>query len=459
MSLRWRLALTTFGVALPILVVVAFGYRFIAKRLADDIVVTLVQSRFSLGIQEECDASLAPYRHTLDVSVRRGPFSTQGATRKVNVYFMDLEGHSAVQDAPKIEPDRLSELRESSDIVAFDVEEDGQSLRFVLLQMSGDGACAIALAVAPEIRSTIPPVPIVLVPVILALIAVLVGIAPIVRRARALTHGVREWQQGNTKVPPIDTAGDELGELSRAFQDAANTVEARETDLREFVENVSHDLATPLTVLQGHLASLADKADSEIVRQAMNEAHYLGALLGSLGVTAKFETGSTIDEVIDLRDIALRVVTRHQGLAARLSLSLECAVPDEPVFTSGDITFTEQALTNLVGNALRHNTLGGKVAVVLDVVDTEFSLRVLDDGPGLTQSERERVMLRGERGDGARSRSPEGRGLGLPIVARVAAIHGWGFSLDSNTPRGLVAQLRGSTQKQLLNSTQRRVRE
>jgi signal transduction histidine kinase len=81
----------------------------------------------------------------------------------------------------------------------------------------------------------------------------------------------------------------------------------------------------------------------------------MGSLLGSLGVIAKFEAGPLMDGTIDLTDLTSRVAERHRALAARLRASLECAVPAVPVLARGDLTFAEQAVANLVGNALGHN--------------------------------------------------------------------------------------------------------
>jgi signal transduction histidine kinase len=281
------------------------------------------------------------------------------------------------------------------------------------------------------------------VSIALALVAVVLGIGPIVRRTRALTLAVRRWQGDEAHPMPLDPSLDELGELSRAFRTATESVAARKRDVREFVENVSHDLATPLTVLQGHLTALATNPSAEICREAMNEAQYMSSLLGSLAVIGKFETGAIVGETLDLAELTSRVVARHRSLAARLQVSLECAVPGEPVLARGDVTFAEQAIANLVGNAIRHNQPTGHAAVVLDIDGQEFTLRVLDDGPGLSEAERARLRERGARGDQARSRDPNGRGLGLSIVTRVAAVHGWLFTLAQNQPQGLCAELRG----------------
>jgi signal transduction histidine kinase len=130
-------------------------------------------------------------------------------------------------------------------------------------------------------------------------------------------------------------------------------------------------------------------------------------------------------------------------MAARLGVEIERSVPEGPVLAQGDPTFTERALSNLVDNAVRHNAKGGHVAVVLEIEGDEFTLRVLDDGPGLTAQECERVLERGERGDAARSRGLAGSGLGLSIVVRVAQIQKWRFTLTPGDACGLVAELRG----------------
>jgi two-component system sensor histidine kinase BaeS len=191
------------------------------------------------------------------------------------------------------------------------------------------------------------------------------------------------------------------------------------------------------------LSALAKVHDLEAVRQAMNEAQYLGALLGNLALYAKFEAEAEVETTLDLRDVVSRVVDRHRAMAARLGVEIERSVPEERVLAQGDPTFTERALSNLVDNAVRHNAKGGHVAVVLEIEGDEFTLRVLDDGPGLTEDECERVLLRGERGDAARSRGSAGSGLGLSIIVRVAQIQKWRFTLTPGDACGLVAELRG----------------
>lgn len=440
MTLRWRLFLTTLVVAIHLVVVLVFGYQILARRGTDELHAALIRARFEGRAAESCTPEVA---QRMRLPVRPGgPFADHSVKNAVVVYFLDAQGRGAAE-APRVPREMLDAIARGAEHVGSDERVDGEPVRSLLVPLRHAGACALALVVGPRSVGLLPPLPMVVIPVGMALLAVLIGVGPIVRRTRSLTAAVRRLRVDSQHPLPADAGRDEIGDLFRAFVDATQATAARERDLREFVENVSHDLATPLSVLQAHLSTLAKSGDSEVVRQAMNEAHYLAGLLGSLSVTAKFEAGATVDTEVDLAELTSRVVDRHRALAARLGVSLDCAVPDGQVVVRGDLTFVEQALSNLVANALRHNERGGHAAVVLDVVRDAFSLRVLDDGPGLSEAERESVLRRGVRGDRARSRDPDGHGLGLSIVARVAAIHRWTFSLEPHEPRGLVAELRG----------------
>jgi len=100
----------------------------------------------------------------------------------------------------------------------------------------------------------------------------------------------------------------------------------------------------------------------------------------------------------------------------------------------------ERAVGNLVHNAVRHNRRQGHVAVVLETREDGFELRVLDDGPGLTPEQVERVLGRGAAGENSRSRS--GHGLGLSITARAARLHGLTLEFRHPEQGGLEVVLR-----------------
>ena len=119
-------------------------------------------------------------------------------------------------------------------------------------------------------------------------------------------------------------------------------------------------------------------------------------------------------------------------------------MPDGPVSVEADVTLVEQAVSNLVYNAIRHNREGGHVAVVLEAEAPGFAIDVLDDGPGVEPDALARLTERGFVGQGSRNRDSAGEGLGLHIVARVAARHGWALSVENRPEGGLRARLTGA---------------
>jgi signal transduction histidine kinase len=229
-------------------------------------------------------------------------------------------------------------------------------------------------------------------------------------------------------------------------------VEEREAALRSFVANTTHDVMIPLTVLQGHIAHLRRGAEGGAVDErrlgaAAEEAHYIGSLLQNLSAAAKLEAAPGLVErhPVDLSALVERVVERHRPIAAASGVTLGHAVPEETVWCEGDLTLLEQAVGNVVHNAIRHNRPGGQVAVVLDEVGGDrFRLRVADDGPGVPSELHARLGERRFRTDEARQRHPEGLGLGLSIARDVAGRHAFALTFAANEPAGLVVELAGT---------------
>jgi signal transduction histidine kinase len=149
-----------------------------------------------------------------------------------------------------------------------------------------------------------------------------------------------------------------------------------------------------------------------------------------------------------------RVVGRHRPIARQHDVSIDAAIPDHPVQTRADVTLLEQAVSNVVYNAVRHNRAGGHVAVLLlerandasrpdAPAQARFCVRVLDDGPGVAPELLAHLAERGFRSERARSRSPEGHGLGLHITKRVLDAHGMQLRFSTPESGGLSAEIEG----------------
>ncbi len=339
----------------------------------------------------------------------------------------------------------------------------GQVVRVAARMPWGEGPCAIVLAIRPGFEpgwfarhqwtSALA--------LVFGLSAVVfLAAGPIAARVRRLTAEVQRSAADRYAEPATVTGRDEITQLARAFNEAREqlrdqfeTVEDRERALREFVGNTTHDVMIPMTVLQGHLAALRDasgRPDPALLHDAMEEVQYMTSLLQNLGATAKLEVGERSLErtEVDLGALVGRVASRHAPLARQKGLGLEFSVPDDPVRTAADLTLLEQAVSNLVHNAVRYGHADGHVAILLDERHGRFRLRVVDDGPGIEPAQLERLQRRAYRGGEARTRYPEGQGLGLHIALEVARRHGLELVLQASEYGGLEARLEGPLHEQ-----------
>lgn len=325
------------------------------------------------------------------------------------------------------------------------------TVRVLLRMPGGDETCAYVLArgtTEPWLGGVLPPTHLWLLPLVTVVAVMLLAVGPVVRRLRALTVAVRRSaDSAYARGVPIE-GSDELTELAEAFDHAAAEVRGqlaetrrREETLREYIANTRHDLMIPLTVLQGHLAELAARAPDPAVGHAIDEAHYIGALVADLAATARLDARPAIERhPVELASLVERVVARHRPVARSRGVALDHAT--EALTVEGDVTLIEQAVGNLVYNAIRYNRAGGHVAVVLEGRGAGFVISVIDDGPG-DPAEIAQLVARGARGDAARTRAPEGSGLGLHIAARVAEAHGFALRFLPSAYGGVRVELVG----------------
>ena len=475
MKLRTRLAWTALAAALPVVAATAWMRARFEWRNAEQGLVEFAIDRMENGGREACEddprsfplppgppdrpppPGPGPRMRPDPREPRGGPF------RPVNelwAYAPDLR--SANPRAPPFPDELRVELGRGAKVASAPWRVAGADGIQVAVRMAWeDGPCAIVLARRPVLG---PPGAVrdlligslVLCAVLLG--AVLLAAGPIVERVRRLTAQVRQ-SAATRYASGTDVAGsDEIAELARAYDAAATeartsleSLETRERTLRAFVENTTHDVMIPLTVLQGHLTHLRRRAeagaaaDREVVVDALQEAHYMASLIQNLAAAARLESGEHGIEKhpFDLAALVERAVARHAPIAKAREIHLEHAVPPEGLGAEGDVTLVEQAVGNLIHNAVRYVEPGGHVAVVLERRGPRFSLRVLDDGPGIPESMRQRVFERSFRADAARSRHPAGMGLGLSIAKDVADRHGFALELRRSEAGGAELELSG----------------
>jgi two-component system OmpR family sensor kinase len=225
---------------------------------------------------------------------------------------------------------------------------------------------------------------------------------------------------------PVPPSHDEVARLGGTLNEMLDRLEEALARERAFVADASHELRTPLAILKAELELALRDADSlegfrDAITSAAEETDRLVQLAEDLLVLARSEHGRLPVRVgeADAAELLAAVVQRFGDRAAARGASLEVDAPDGLV-VSVDALRLEQALGNLVDNALRHG--GTTIGLAARAGTAGVELHVSDDGPGFPPDFLPRAFERFTRADPARGRG--GTGLGLAIVAAIAEAHG-----------------------------------
>ncbi len=230
-----------------------------------------------------------------------------------------------------------------------------------------------------------------------------------------------------------DRAPREILPLVVAMNHAIDRLEEALRQQQRFTANAAHALRTPLSVLRARIDGLG--ASPEIGRLAADVDRMTRVVNQLLGIARLQAHQVPIDEPINLAALARGVLAALVPVAHAAGKDVELAAPEEPVMIQGNANALEEALTNLVDNALAHTPTGQIVEVG---VSADAIVEVRDHGPGVRDAERARLFEPFWRADDAKTR---GAGLGLAIVSEIAAAHGGAVTVDNHPDGGAVFRL------------------
>jgi signal transduction histidine kinase len=275
-----------------------------------------------------------------------------------------------------------------------------------------------------------------LVAIVLAAILVRQIIAPL-RRLQSAADAIAD---GDLSQRVTVTSSDEVGDVSRAFNQMAQALEHDEHLRRHMMADIAHELRTPLTVIQGQVEALLDGVfplTPEQLAPIHDETILLSRLVADLRELALAEAGQLAIErhPVDLSDLISRVSAAVEPVAAEKDITLSVEIsPSLPVI-SADADRLSQVLHNLLSNALRHTPPGGQISLRAGYEAKEARevwLEVSDTGEGIPLEQQPYVFDRFYRADPARSRGSGGSGLGLSIVRAIVEAHGGRISTASD---------------------------
>lgn len=230
---------------------------------------------------------------------------------------------------------------------------------------------------------------------------------------------------------PLGPADDEIASLGRTLNDMLARLEAAIERERRFVADAGHELRTPLTILKAEIElALADARDEGRLRSALRsggeEVDRLSRLADDLLLLARADDGRLPlrRELVPIGPLARKVADAHATGAATRPITV--AVPDG-LRADVDPARIEQALSNLIANALRHGD--GEVVIAARMRGGSLEITVADDGPGFPDGLLGEATQRFARAPGA---EPGGAGLGLAIVESIATAHGGSLGVTND---------------------------
>lgn len=261
----------------------------------------------------------------------------------------------------------------------------------------------------------------------------------VLRRIDSISRTAGEIMAGDlSRRLPVRKRDDEFDELARKLNSMLDRIEQLMTAMREVSDNIAHDLRTPLNRLHSRLevALLHAEDESEyraVIEQAIADADGLFKTFNALLSIAHAEAGSRRNDwsTIDLGALVADVTELYDAVAEQHGIELEMKVA-EGVHVQGNRRLLAQAVGNLLDNAVKYTSAGGRVRLNVMQGHGASTITVSDAGRGIPQCEREHVLERFVRLDDARSTA--GNGLGLSLVRAVAQLHGATLRLDDNRP-------------------------
>lgn len=227
---------------------------------------------------------------------------------------------------------------------------------------------------------------------------------------------------------------DEIGRLAETFNEMLDRLESAFTGQRRFIDDASHELRTPITIIQGQLDVLGDDPDErrKTLGIVMDELDRMGRFVNDLLLLARAERTDFLHlGTVDVAQLTEDLFRKAQVLAER-AWTLESVGRGRVVADEQRLT---QAVMQIAQNATEHTRAGETIAIGSAVAEGRVRFWVRDGGEGIPEGERDHLFERFRRGASARPRG-EGAGLGLSIVQAIARAHRGAVEVESEVGQG-----------------------
>ena len=291
---------------------------------------------------------------------------------------------------------------------------------------------------------------------VLVVVVSVVGIVfsiMLTRRFRRLTDAVHSFAGGTLDTRVSIRGDDEVSKLGEEFNQMADTIvenidtlKRTDSQRREMVALITHDLGTPLASAQGYLETLTESDISvepaeqqSYIEKALRGVRTVSRMLREFFELSKLDAPGVkthIDEFSLDESLLEEIIPSLEPLARDRSVTLHTEIPENLGKVVGDIELIERVLSNLVENSIRYNKQGGRVDIRCERTAEEVKIIISDTGRGISEQDLPLIFERFFRTDDAQKNECDGTGLGLAIVKKILDVHDREILVESTLGEG-----------------------
>jgi len=277
-----------------------------------------------------------------------------------------------------------------------------------------------------------------------AVAAILLGLL----LTRQVTNPIRALRKGAARIAGGDLAyrvkvksRDEFGQLATSFNSMAASLDNSDQVRRRLLADIAHELRTPLSVIEGTVDAMLDgvyEPNAANLNSIKEETALLTRLVADLRDLTLAESGQLKLQIepTDLAELVQRRVSQIEVIAREKNVTLKKDIAGGLPQLEVDGGRIEQAIANLLDNALNHTTSGGTVTVAVSSTEEGILVSISDTGEGIPAEHLSHIFERFYKVDDARSRKAGGAGLGLAIAKQMVELHGGRIWVESEVGKG-----------------------
>jgi len=213
---------------------------------------------------------------------------------------------------------------------------------------------------------------------------------------------------------------------------------------RELIANISHDLRTPLAIMQGYVETLLMKNNDlsatnreKYLNTVLNSSKKLSGLISQLFEYSKLEAKQIEPkkEPFFIAELAQDVFAKYQILTEQKNIELALEIPDNLPMVFADLSLVDRVIQNLMDNAVKFTPTNGKITLQLIPLDSHVEIKIADTGPGISEEDQSYIFDRYEKA-ARKGRQNSGAGLGLAIAKKILELHDASIRVQSKLNEG-----------------------